>query len=60
MAGTKSNGTEFSLPTFPSIAVIFLALARLGDRVPSGADVDIDGEKHLILQENEILGVVEK
>ena len=33
MAGTKSNGTEFSVPTFRSIAVIFLALARLGGRV---------------------------
>jgi chaperonin GroES len=35
-----------------------------GDRVLfgkySGADVEIDGEKHLILQENDILGVIEK
>jgi chaperonin GroES len=26
----------------------------------SGSDVEIDGEEHLILQENDILGVVEK
>jgi chaperonin GroES len=35
-----------------------------GDRILfgkySGADVEIDGEKHLILQENDILGVIEK
>lgn len=35
-----------------------------GDRILfgkySGTDVDIDGEEHLILQENDILGVIEK
>jgi chaperonin GroES len=35
-----------------------------GDRILfgkySGADVEIDGEEHLILQENDILGVIEK
>ena len=35
-----------------------------GDRVLfgkySGTDVEIDGEEHLILQENDILGVIEK
>jgi chaperonin GroES len=35
-----------------------------GDRILfskySGSDVDIDGEEHLILQENDILGVIEK
>jgi len=35
-----------------------------GDRILfakySGSDVEIDGEEHLILQENDILGVIEK
>jgi chaperonin GroES len=35
-----------------------------GDRILfgkySGTDVEIDGEEHLILQENDILGVIEK
>jgi len=26
----------------------------------SGTEVEIDGEEHLILQENDILGVIEK
>ena len=35
-----------------------------GDRILfgkySGSDVEIDGEEHLILQENDILGVIDK
>ena len=37
---------------------------RKGDRILfgkyTGSDVEIDGEEHLILQENDILGVIEK
>ena len=37
---------------------------KKGDRILfgkySGSDVEIDGEEHLILQENDILGVIEK
>ena len=37
---------------------------KKGDRILlgkySGSEVEIDGEEHLILQENDILGVIEK
>lgn len=37
---------------------------KKGDRILfakySGSDVEIDGEEHLILQENDILGVIER
>jgi chaperonin GroES len=37
---------------------------KKGDRILfgkyTGSDVELDGEEHLILQENDILGVIEK